>query len=218
MPAARIVARATPPRRESSRALAPRIQSRHYRRAGWPAHMISCGLLDNTGRSAAYLDSDADIGHGELIAEHEGLPREVSVQDLKGFLQTKSSRIRARSEGRQSHSPRTTQRGTAASISSAGGVPVLFSDGAYEPRTAPKNTGFVRGTRNCSPNSAPSTLSAGDRETFGCGVGWGGAHPATATRSLDPRGSPGRFRRDCTYWPGTRRWCSTRSGPGHRRG
>ena len=88
------------------------------------------GLLDNTGRSAAYLDSDADIGHGELIAEHEGLPREVSVQDLKGFLQTKSSRIRARSEGRQSHSPRTTQRGTAASISSAGGVPVLLNDGA----------------------------------------------------------------------------------------
>ena len=49
--------------------------------------MISCGLLDNTGRSAAYLDSDADIGHGELIAEHEGLPREVPVQDLKGLLQ-----------------------------------------------------------------------------------------------------------------------------------
>ena len=44
------------------------------------------------GRSAAHLDSDADIGHGELIAEHEGFPREVPVQDLKGFLQTKSSR------------------------------------------------------------------------------------------------------------------------------
>ena len=45
------------------------------------------GLLDNTGRSAAYLDSDADIGHGELIAEHEGFAREVPIQDLEGLLQ-----------------------------------------------------------------------------------------------------------------------------------
>ena len=57
------------------------------------------GLLDNTGRSAAYLDSDADIGHGELIAEHEGLPREVPLQDLEGILHNQKQTAAASEHG-----------------------------------------------------------------------------------------------------------------------
>ena len=51
------------------------------------------------GRSAAHLDSDADIGHGELIAEHEGFAREVPVQDLEGLLQNQKQTAAASEHG-----------------------------------------------------------------------------------------------------------------------